>query len=298
MVISRPKQEKAVPLIHYREHASGKPIFELPALTCDSHCHVFGPFDRYPMTGSRKYTPAEVPIDALRRHHDSLGVERAVIVHPSIHGTDNRVTLDAIATDPKRYRGVVNIDDTIPDAELERMHGLGIRGIRFNFNKNLGGFPDIDLVRRSVARVHGLNLPGWHLVMQIDGENVPELDDLVRSLPIPFVIDHMGRMNSKAGTGQPDFVAMLEWMKLEGAWVKLTCAERMSAWPYTEALPFARALLEARPDRVLWGTDFPHPNQKAPDNVDLVNLVPKYTESDAERQALLVDNPARLYGFD
>ena len=286
-------------LIHYREHGSGKPIFELPALTCDTHCHVFGPFDRYPMIGGRKYTPTEVPIEALRRHHDSLGVGRAIIVHPSIHGTDNRVTLDAIATDPARYRGIASINDSTPDADLERMHEGGMRGIRFNFNKNLGGFPDLNLVRRSVARVHALRLPGWHLVMQIDGENVPELDELVRSLPIPFVIDHMGRMESKAGTGQANFFALLEWMKLEGAWVKLTCAERMCAWPYTEALPFARALLEARSDRVLWGTDFPHPNLKQPpDNVDLVNFVPKYTESEEERRALLVDNPARLYGFE
>lgn len=282
----------------YVDHVSGKPIFKLPPLTCDAHCHVFGPFDRYPMTGSRKYTPNEVPIEALRRHHDSLGIERAVIVHPSIHGTDNRVTLDAIATDPARYRGVSSIDDSITDVELERMHEGGMRGIRFNFNKNLGGFPDLDLVRRSVARVHGLELPNWHLVMQIDGENVSELDDLVRSLPIPFVIDHMGRVDAKAGPGQPDFLGLLEWMKLEGAWVKLTCPERMCAWPYMNALPFARALLEARPDRVLWGTDFPHPNLKQPpDNVDLINLVPKYTVSAEERQALLVDNAARLYGF-
>ena len=286
-----------MPLI-YREHSSGKPIFRLPPKTCDAHCHVFGPFDRYPMTGSRKYTPEEVPVDKLVRHHDDHGVERAVIVHPSIHGTDNRVTLDAIATDPKRFRGIASIDDSISDRELERMQGAGMRGIRFNFNKNLGGFPDLDLVKRSVQRVKALELPGWHLVMQIDGVDLPELDSLVRGLPIPFVIDHMGRMNSKKGTGQPEFLGLLEWMKLEGAWVKLTCPERMSPWPYTEALPFARALLEARPDRVLWGLDYPHPNIKAPDNVDLINLVPKYTESDAERQALLVDNAARLYGFD
>ena len=280
----------------YVEHKSGKPLFRLPPLSCDTHCHVFGPFDRYPMTGNRKYTPAEVSVEALTKHHDSLGVQRAVIVHPSIHGTDNRVTLDAIATDPVRFRGIASIDDSISDAELARMNAGGMRGIRFNFNKNLGGFPDLDLVERSVERVR--DIPGWHLVMQIDGENVGELDELVRRLPIPFVIDHMGRMNSKAGTGQPDFVKLLDWMKLEGAWVKLTCPERMSPWPYTEALPFARALLEARPDRVLWGLDYPHPNLKTPpDNVDLVNLIPKYTETEAERQALLVDNAARLYGF-
>lgn len=285
-------------MIEYVEHAPGKPVFKLPPLTCDAHCHVFGPFDRYPMAETRKYSPTEVSEAALRRHHDSFGVQRAVIVHASVYGTDNRVTLDAVASDPARYRGIVAINDGVTDRELETMHDGGIRGIRFNFNRNLGNFRDLDLVRRSVERIRGLELPGWHLVMQIDGESTSELDPLVRSLPIPFVVDHMGRMNAKAGTGQADFGVLLDWMKLEGAWVKLTCAERMCAWPFTEALPFARALLEARPDRVLWGLDYPHPNLAGPpDNADLVNLVPKYTLSEAERQALLVDNAARLYGF-
>ena len=166
----------------------------------------------------------------------------------------------------------------------------------FRSNRNLGGFPDLDLVHRSVERVKEL---GWHLVMQIDGTDVEALTPLIKALPVPFVIDHMGRCEADAGIEQPDFKKLLKLMRLDGAWIKVSCPERMTPYPYTAAVPFARALMTARPDRVLWGTDFPHPNLKTPpDDFDLVDLVPRFAPSAAEQRMLLVENPARLYEFN
>jgi predicted TIM-barrel fold metal-dependent hydrolase len=271
------------------------PMFKLPKNACDTHCHIFGPSDRYPYIAKRAYTPADAPKEVLAALHAKLGVDRAVIVQASIHGSDNRPTLEAMRSDPARYRGVAMIDDETTDRELREMHEAGILGIRFNFNRNLGGFPDMDLVVRSVARVRDM---GWHLVMQVDGVDVPALTPFIRSLPVPFVIDHMGRCDVNKGIGQPDFLALLDLMKLEGAWIKISCPERMQAPPYAGVVRFARALLAARPDRVIWGTDFPHPNLKVPpDDVELVNMVPRYAPTAAEQHRLLVANPARLYRF-
>ena len=274
-----------------------KPVFSLPPQACDSHCHVFGPFDRFPMTDARKYTPEECPEARLRNLHDSLGVQRAVIVQASIHGADNRATMAAMAVDPDRYRAVVMIDDDTPDSEIRDMvDNGGVWGIRFNFNVNLGGLPDLGVVNRAVERIRDL---GWHLVMQTDRVAIAAIDDFVRALPIPFVVDHMGRCDADAGIGQPEFLTLLDWMKLDGAWVKLTCPERMAPWPYTVTHGFARALLEARPDRVLWGTDFPHPRIEHLNlnDADFVDIVWKYTVSDEERHRLFVENPARLYRY-
>lgn len=273
----------------------GAQTFVLPRNACDTHCHVFGPQDRFPFVASRKYTPTDTPKETVAALHAQIGVDRAVIVQASIHGTDNGAMVEMLRWQPRRYRGVAMIDDATTAAELRALHEAGVRGIRFNFNRNLGGFPDLDLVKRSVERVKEL---GWHLVMQIDGKDVDVLTPIIRALPVPFVIDHMGRCDADAGIAQPDFRALLELMKLDGAWMKLTCPERMTPPPYDKAVPFARALLEARPDRVLWGTDFPHPNLKEPpDDVALVNLVPRFALTAAEQHLLLVANPARLYEF-
>jgi 2-pyrone-4,6-dicarboxylate lactonase len=278
-----------------RESEPASAAFKLPRNACDTHCHVFGPHDRFPFVANRKYTPSDTPKEAVAAKHESLGVERAVIVQASIHGTDNGAMVEMLRWRPKNYRGVAMIDDATSERDLQALHEAGVRGIRFNFNRNLGGFPDLDLVKRSVARVREL---GWHLVMQIDGKDANVLSPLIRALPIPFVIDHMGRCDADAGIAQPDFKVLLELMRVEGAWIKLTCPERMTRRPYDAAVPFARALIEARRDRVLWGTDFPHPNLPDPvDDHELVGFVPRYAFTAAEQQALLVDNPARLYGF-
>ena len=269
--------------------------FPLPRNACDAHCHVFGPGDRFPYAPTRSYTPQDRPKEALAALHASLGLERAVIVQASCHGTDNRAMLDALRAAPTRYRGVAMIDDQTGDAKLAEMHEAGVRGIRFNFIRALGGGPDMGLFRRAVARAREI---GWHLVLHVQGDGVREMAPLIRSLGMVGVIDHMGRVDPALGVDGPAFRTLLDLLRDERIWVKLSGAERMTRSPFAEALPFARALLGAAPDRVLWGTDFPHPNLATPvDELELLNLIPDFASAPEDRQRLLVDNPAALYGF-
>lgn len=272
-----------------------KPAFKLPPNTCDAHCHVFGPAAKFPYAPNRKYTPEDAPKEALARLHKLLGVERVVIVQASCHGHDNAAMLDAIASDPKRFRGVSIGDDSLREADYRKLHDAGIRGVRFNFVKHLGGMPDMAVFNRVVERIKPL---GWHVVFHMDAKDIEELSPILINLPVVAVIDHMGRVPSSAGTEQPAFKKLLEMFKREHIWIKVTGAERISMPPYAEAVPIAAALVRAAPDRVLWGTDYPHPNSThEADEADLVDLVPKFAPDAATQQKLLVDNPARLYGF-
>ncbi|WP_426959395.1 amidohydrolase family protein [Muricoccus radiodurans] len=269
--------------------------FALPRGATDSHCHVFGPADRFPYSESRRYTPEDRPKEMLAALHARLGLERAVIVQASCHGTDNRAMVDALRWAPDRYRGVAMIDDDTPDAALRDMQDAGVRGIRFNFIKALGGKPDMGVFHRAAARAAPL---GWHMVMQLQGDGVLEMEPVIRALPMPVVIDHMGRVDPALGVEGPAFRALLELVKDDRIWVKLSGAERMTTTPFAEAVPFAAALLRAAPMRVLWGTDFPHPNLTTPvDEAELLNLLPAFAPTPEDRQRLLVDNPAALYGF-
>jgi predicted TIM-barrel fold metal-dependent hydrolase len=273
-----------------------KPVFTLPPLSCDAHCHVFGPAARFPYAPNRRYTPADAPKEMLRALHDHLGIDRAVIVQASCHGKDNAAMLDCIASDPKRYRGVAIVDDSFTDADFDRLHAGGVRGVRFNFVKHLGGAPDMGVFDRVIDRIKGR---GWHVVLHLDAPDIESLSPMIRKLPLPFVIDHMGRVPSAAGLDQPPLRALLELSRLENAWIKVCGAERISMPPYAAAVPIAHALLEAAPTRVLWGTDFPHPNPThEADEADLVDLVPQYARDALAQRRLLVDNPASLYGFD
>ncbi|HET9903897.1 MAG TPA: amidohydrolase family protein [Xanthobacteraceae bacterium] len=272
-----------------------KPTFRLPAGACDAHCHVFGPTDRFPYASSRRYTPAEAPKEALAALHAHLGVDRSVIVQASCHGTDNRAMLDAIADDPARKRGVAIVDDTFRDRDLADLHAGGVRGVRFNFVRHLGGAPDERVFHRVIERIKVL---GWHVVLHLDASDIETLAPMIRALPVPFVIDHMGRVEAARGLDQPAVRALLDLARLESCWIKLSGAERIARYPFDDAVPIARAILNAAPQRVMWGTDFPHPNLKDPvDEVDLVDLLPRIAETDAARHNLLVANPARLYGF-
>ncbi|GGJ28034.1 amidohydrolase family protein [Neoroseomonas lacus] len=272
-----------------------KPRYPVPPLACDAHCHVFGPADRFPYAATRTYTPEDKPKEALAALHRRLGLGRAVIVQASCHGTDNRAMVDALRSDPVRYRGIAMIDDATPDADLRDMHEAGVRGIRFNFIKALGGGPDMALVRRAADRVRPL---GWHLVLHLQGDGVREMEAFIRGADMPVVIDHMGRVDPALGVEGPAFRTLLALLEDPRIWVKLSGAERMARSPFTEALPFARALQHAAPDRVLWGTDFPHPNLATPvDEMEMLNLIPEFAPTPEDRQRLLVDNPAALYGF-
>jgi 2-pyrone-4,6-dicarboxylate lactonase len=278
-----------------RAQHTRKPNFKLPPLSCDAHCHVFGPAAIFPYAPERSYTPADAPKEALAALHARLGVERTVIVQASCHGSDNRAMLDAIASDPSRYRGVAIVNANFTDADYEALHRGGVRGVRFNFVKHLGGAPDPAVFNAVLDRVKQL---GWHVVLHIDAPDLIPLSDMIRRLPLPFVIDHMGRVPAAAGVEQPPLRALLELAKLERCWIKVCGAERISSPPYQAAVPIAHAIVEAIPDRVLWGSDFPHPNlSHDPDEADLVDLVPAFASTVAVRQKLLVDNPARLYGF-
>jgi predicted TIM-barrel fold metal-dependent hydrolase len=175
------------------------PKYKPPPKACDAHCHLFGPGDRYPYASDRSYTPPDAPLERFIELQRTLGLERAVLVNASCHGTDNTVILDAIAQSRGRYRGVANVDETITDAELERLHAGGIRGIRFNFVQHLGGTPDLDVFDDLVRRVEPL---GWHVVLHFDAKDLLEFDGLLRKLPVPFVIDHMGRVPTRDGLDQ------------------------------------------------------------------------------------------------
>ena len=272
------------------------PRLKLPPGATDAHCHVFGPGDTFPYAPNRRYTPEDAPKEMLRALHDHLGLSRAVIVQASCHGIDNAAMMDCLTSDPKRYRGVAIVDDSFGDAQFDTLHAGGVRGVRFNFAKHLGGAPDIDVFHRVLDRVKGR---GWHVVLHVDAPDIVPLSDMIKKLPLPFVIDHMGRVPAKDGVDQPPLRALIELSRLENCWIKVCGSERISMPPYAAAVPIARALVEAAPTRVLWGTDFPHPNAThEADEADLVDLVPQFTADPVVQRALLVDNPARLYDFD
>jgi len=272
-----------------------KPAYVPPPGACDAHCHVFGPGDKFPYAPNRRYTPEDAPKEMLRTLHDHLGVSRAVIVQASCHGLDNAAMLDCIASDPKRYRGVAIVNDTFTDADFQKLHDGGVRGARFNFVKHLGGAPDMAVFDRVIDRIKGM---GWHVVLHVDAPDVVPLSEMMVKLPLPFVIDHMGRVPSAAGIDQAPLRKLIELSRLENCWIKVCGAERISMPPYSAAVPIARILVEVNPSRVLWGTDFPHPNAThEADEADLVDLVPQYAIDEAAQYRLLVDNPARLYGF-
>ena len=273
------------------------PQFKPPPLACDAHCHVFGPAAKFPYDPKAAYVPADAPFEALQSLHERLGLQRAVIVHASCHGSDMRVTLDAIARSGGRYRGTAIIDETVSDRDFERMDEGGIRGVRFNFVRHLGGRPDMAFFRKTVERVRFF---GWHLILHLDAQDLVELESTFRSLPVPFVIDHMGRVKAGDGLEQEPFRILLSFLRNENAWVKICGAERVSSKgpPFTDAVPFAQALIAAAPERVLWGTDWPHPNVKhLPDDGALVDLFALMVPEPALQYKILVDNPARLYGF-
>jgi predicted TIM-barrel fold metal-dependent hydrolase len=273
-----------------------KPAFLLPRGACDTHVHIWGPFDRFPLAKGAPYTPPERTSDDLLALHERLGVDRAVIVQTTVYKADNRAMLDGIARSNGRWRGVALIDESFDDAGFRALHEGGVRGVRFGFVKHLGGVPDLALVRRTAERIAPM---GWHLVLHLDAGNIPDFLDFFGEFSLPVVVDHMGRVPVRDGLDQIPFRLLLELLKRPNWWVKVSGAERISETgpPFADAIPFAQRLIAAAPDRVLWGTDWPHPNVRwEPDEADLVDLLPRFADA-AALQQLLVDNPARLYGF-
>ena len=275
-----------------------KPKFRPPPLACDAHCHIFGPGAKFPYAPDAPYLPPDAPFEAFQKLQQILGLERAVIVHASCHGSDMRVTLDAIARSKGRFRGTAIIDERFTEKDFEQLHEGGIRAVRFNFVRHLGGRPEMPFFRKTIERIRPL---GWHLILHLDAQDLVELNDEFRKVPVPMVIDHMGRVKAGEGLEQKPFKVLLEWMKQDRFWVKVCGAERISSMgpPFTDAVPFARALIAAAPERILWGTDWPHPNvgKHMPNDGDLMDLFPLMAPTPELRKQILVDNPARLYGF-
>jgi predicted TIM-barrel fold metal-dependent hydrolase len=271
----------------------------LPHGACDAHCHVFGPAAQFPYAPDRSYTPPDAPLERLVALHDFLGFSRGVIVQASCHGTDNTAMLDAIARSNGRYRGVAIVDGAVDDEQLAALNRQGVRGVRFNFVAHLGGAPDLGVFDRVLARIEGL---GWHVVLHLDAQDIVRYAGLINRIRVPFVIDHMGRVRAEAGIDQEPFKRLLELMQNPLAWVKVCGAERVSAGrrPFDDAAPFAEKLIEVAPDRVLWGTDWPHPNisKDMPNDGDLVDLMFRFCTDARLRERLIVINPMRLYDFD
>ena len=275
-----------------------KPKFTPPPLACDAHCHIFGPGAKFPYSKDAAYEPPDSPFEALQSLHRKLGLERAVIVHASCHGSDMRVTLDGIARSNGAYRGTAIIDEKYTEKDFQRMHDGGIRAVRFNFVKHLGGRPDMRFFQKTIQRIQQM---GWHLILHLDASDLMEFQDLFRRIPVPMVIDHMGRVKARDGLDQQPFRILLSSLRNQNMWVKVCGPERVSSMgpPFTDAVPFAQALIAAAPDRILWGTDWPHPNVGAhmPNDGDLVDLFARMAPDPAIQRKILVENPARLYGF-
>lgn len=285
--------------------APSVPRFVLPAGAVDAHCHVFGPAAEFPFAPERKYTPGDAGKAALFALRDRLGFARNVIVQATCHGADNRALVDACLASDGRARGVATVRRDIGDDELTRLHDAGVRGVRFNFVKRLVDVTPADELIEIATRVARL---GWHIVVYFEAQDLPDLWDLFAALPTIVVVDHMGRPDVSKPVDGPEFGLFIDFMRRHpNVWSKVSCPERLSlsgppaldgeANAYRDVVPFARRIVEAFPERVLWGTDWPHPNLKdhMPDDGLLVDFIPHIAPTPALQRQLLVDNPLRLY---
>jgi 2-pyrone-4,6-dicarboxylate lactonase len=286
----------AEPQLSYNPNPT-EPKLRLPDGACDAHFHVFGPQAQFAFAENRTYTPADAPKEKLFDLHDFLLIERGVVVQSSAHGFDNAAAADLIAAKPGSYVGVALLPPNVEVAEMKRLHEQGFRGVRFNYMKHLGITVPIADVMRLAARMAGI---GWHLQLHMESNLIAQMTPALQRSPVPVVIDHMGRVDASRGLDQPEFRHLLALLEDKRFWVKVSGVERASrqGTPYADAVPFARKLVQEFGDRTLWGTDWPHPNLAAiPDDGVLVDLLAEIAPSDAQRQALLVDNPQRFYGF-
>ena len=288
----------------FHPHPS-KPRFRVPAGAVDAHCHVFGPGAQFPYAPERKYTPCDASKQQLFALRDHLGFERNVIVQATCHGSDNSALVDALAHSDGRARGVATVGRDVTDAQLRALHDAGVRGTRFNFVRRLVEVTPPEVLAEIAQRIAPL---GWHVVIYFEAQDLPELWDFFTTLPTTVVVDHMGRPDVSQPVDGPGFALFLKFMhEHPNVWSKVSCPERLSVSgpralngeqaAYRDVVPFARRVVETFPDRVLWGTDWPHPNLKdhMPDDGLLVDFIPHIAiTSDLQRQ-LLVDNPMRLY---
>ncbi|HZA53817.1 MAG TPA: amidohydrolase family protein [Candidatus Udaeobacter sp.] len=283
-----------------------KPSFTPPPNSCDTHFHIFGPPEQFPFAPTRQYTPPAAPLEHYLHVTAVIGISRGVVVQPSVHGLDNTVTLEAIKKSNGRFLGVARIDDKTTKDELQRLRDAGIRGVRFNLLNRPRGNIKLDVFDHAVERAAQL---GWSVDLHIDPKNLLEHEKRIRALPTAVVIDHMARVNPPEGLEQPAFQLLLDLLKDQKFWVKVTGADKLCrsdvhsyfGLPFVDVIPFARALIAAAPNRIIWGTDWPHSNNfapgKTPNDGDLLELLAQFAPDEATRRKILVDNPAALYGF-
>jgi 2-pyrone-4,6-dicarboxylate lactonase len=284
------------------------PTFRMPEGAVDAHCHVFGPGAQFPYARERKYTPCDASADQLFALRDHLGFARNVIVQATCHGADNRALVDALRRSEGRARGVATVRPDVSAAELAELHDAGVRGVRFNFVKRLVDRLDTGALERIVEKIAPL---GWHVVIYFEADDLPELYDFFSAIPTDVVVDHMGRPDVTKDVDGPEFGLFLRFLRENpNVWTKVSCPERLSVegppaldgqqHAYRDVVPFARRVVEEFPGRVLWGTDWPHPNLKdhMPDDGLLVDYLPQIAPTEDLQRRLLVDNPTRLYWPD
>ncbi len=284
-------------------HDEGTPAFRAPPLSCDCHFHVFGPADRYPYGTDLRYPPPLAPLDDYLALCGLLGIERYVFVQPSAYGRDNTCMLDAMREVGAKCRGIVDIEENAPDAELARLHAAGVRGVRINVSPvkpHTPGFSATMLPR--IDRLHARCTElGWQLDFLTPGWLTSELMPVFKKLKCDFTIAHMGMYLAKDGVKQSGFQELLDLLRHgEGrCWIKLTGVYRMSVAPgFADAAPHARALIETAPDRIIWGSDYPHLSfADKVGSVELFNLLGQWAPTDAARKQILVDSPQRLFRF-
>ena len=278
--------------------APSAPEFMVPDGAVDAHCHVFGPAAEFPFAPERKYTPCDAGKDKLWQLRDHLGFSRNVIVQATCHGDDNRALADALQSSRGKARGIATVRSTVTGDELAQLHAAGVRGVRFNFVKRLVDSLPIDELAGIAERIVPL---GWHIVIYFEAADLADYYDFFTSLPATVVVDHMGRPDVGQpvdGSGFNLFINLLA--ENENFWSKVSCPERISeVGPpgYEDVIPFARRVIDTFPDRVLWGSDWPHPNMKShmPDDGKLVDFIPRIAPTEELQRKLLVDNPMRLY---
>jgi predicted TIM-barrel fold metal-dependent hydrolase len=299
-----------LPLSQSHDPNPRKPAVAVPAQACDCHAHVFGPGSKYPFIPTGLYTPADALPADFRHMLDVIGIARGVLTQPSIYGTNNDALLAAIATDPARLRGIAVVPFDAAAKDIERLHSQGVRGVRLNIVdlKYGKGRLDVGALRSLAERIRPF---GWHVEFLMHVDEFPDLDRLIGDIPVPFSFGHLGYVYPEKGTATAGFQALLRLMRDGKAWVKLTAPYRLTAQgePWTDVDPYAQALLEAAPNRLVWGSDWPHvhpqpggPGGKQakppmPNDGDLFDCFVRWVPDEAVRRRILVDNPAELYGF-
>lgn len=276
------------------------PNIKLPKNSCDAHCHVFGPSDIFPYHPTSTYEPPDAGKEKLKALHDHLGIDRAVIVQASCHGPDNRAMLDAIKWSQGRWKGVCIANNSFTDEDFAELNEGGVKGVRFNFVKHLGGAPNLKDMKNVLEKVKPL---GWHLVIHVNAEDIIEYKTFFNQFDdMPIIVDHMGRIPTHLGIYQPAFKILLQFLERENWWVKISGSERISKAgpPFYDAVPYAQELIRVAEDRLLWGTDFPHPNIKEhmPNDGALVDLLNVFSNDKTILKKILVDNPDLLYWND